>query len=391
MRTTITCFYLLLGCVHAASAADLQQQVESLSDQVAQLTKENASGIKLGGAVRFQYSVEDYNEQNKDRGGDFDFDIFRLNLDGSIGDVDLSAEYRWFEYMHVIHHAYVGYQFTPTQYGKVGITKVPFGIQPYASHNFFFSSNYYLGLEDDYDMGLNYTYEGEQNRLDLAFYKNDEQGGLDGYVSDRTHRYSYDIVGVRAASEGAYDSPALAAAELNTFNARYAHQLLIGGVEVELGLSGLSGQIETADTRGDRYAVALHSVINYQQWNLQLQAAQYDNDFKQAERMAVGAYAFYDSIAAKADTLVANLAYSWPVACGPISNITFYNDYSLVTNKSADLPDTFMNVTGAAVSAGGLYTYIDFVTAKNQPFIGGTMVGDGDTTHRFNINFGYYF
>ena len=74
-----------------------------------------------------------------------------------------------------------------------------------------------------------------------------------------------------------------------------------------------------------------------------------------------------------------------------MTNLTFYNDYSLVTNKSADLEDTTMNVLGVAVSAGGMYTYIDYVTAKNQPFIGGTMVGNGGTERRFNINVGYYF
>lgn len=63
----------------------------------------------------------------------------------------------------------------------------------------------------------------------------------------------------------------------------------------------------------------------------------------------------------------------------------------MITNKSADLDDTWMNVLGVAVSAGGLYTYFDFVTAENQPFIGGTMGDNGDTENRFNINVGYYF
>lgn len=83
--------------------------------------------------------------------------------------------------------------------------------------------------------------------------------------------------------------------------------------------------------------------------------------------------------------------YSLPVAWGPVSNLTFYNDYSLVTDKPGGQKDTFMNVTGVAVTAGGLYTYFDFVVAENQPFIGGSMVGDGGTNKRFNINFGYYF
>jgi hypothetical protein len=38
-----------------------------------------------------------------------------------------------------------------------------------------------------------------------------------------------------------------------------------------------------------------------------------------------------------------------------------------------------------------LFTCFDYVTARNQPFIGGSMVGNGEVEHRFKINFGYYF
>ena len=50
-----------------------------------------------------------------------------------------------------------------------------------------------------------------------------------------------------------------------------------------------------------------------------------------------------------------------------------------------------MNVTGVGITSGALYTYVDFVIAKNQPFVGGSMAGDGKMSKRININFGYYF
>ncbi len=50
-----------------------------------------------------------------------------------------------------------------------------------------------------------------------------------------------------------------------------------------------------------------------------------------------------------------------------------------------------MNVTGVSVAAGGLFTYFDFVTAGHQPFIGGSMAGNGGVEHRININVGYSF
>lgn len=55
-------------------------------------------GVHLGGAVRWQFSHEGYDSDNKRRNGDIDFDIFRLDLDGFIGDITLSAQYRLFQW-----------------------------------------------------------------------------------------------------------------------------------------------------------------------------------------------------------------------------------------------------------------------------------------------------
>ncbi len=403
IRKTLAATCITLALAANANAAQMNEELDALKARIEQLESEQTpvieekeNAVKFGGAARFQYSYEDYDVDNKDRGGDFDFDVFRIDVNGNVDDVIFSAQYRWHQYMDVIHHAWVGYNFDEKQQAKIGITQVPFGILTWASNSFFFSSNFYTGLEDDYDMGLNYTYNGDANRLDLAFYKNDELGGLDGYVSDRSERYSYDVVGVRLAGEGIYDAPSdgKAAGETNTLNARYAHNLAFGDVAVELGLSAQAGQLEIQDgTDGDHVAAALHSVINYDRWNVKLQLTDYtyDVDGMDVERMVVGAYAFYDSIPAEATSYVANVAYSLPVSMGPISNLTFYNDYSLVTDKPGVQEDTFMNVTGVAITAGGLYTYVDFVVAENQPFIGGSMVGDGEINKRLNINFGYYF
>ncbi|MCM8855257.1 MAG: carbohydrate porin [Candidatus Thiodiazotropha sp.] len=352
-------------------------------------------GIKLGGAVRLQYSNERYREGNRERGGDFDFDIFRINLDGKVGGVLLSAEWRWFQYMNAVHHAWIGYDFGEGRQGQIGIQKVPFGVLPYNSHNFFFSSNYYVGLEDDYDAGIKYLHKEGPWDLRFGFYFNDEQGGADGFVDNREDRYSYDVVGYRAAGEGTFDQPGNMLAENNTWNARVAYQLsAMDGMQIELGISAQYGLLHSGSEKaGNHDAYAIHLVGDYGPWNLQLQAASYEYDVNDgADLMAVGAYSFYDTIPAEADSYTANLSYSLPVSWGPVTNLTFYNDYSLITNKSAGLDDTWMNVLGMALSAGGLYTYFDFISAENQPFIGGSMGSDSNKTeHRFNINLGYYF
>lgn len=54
-----------------------------------------ADGIDVGGAVRTNFSHTSYDEGNKNRGGDFDFDLMRLDFRGTVGDVSLNAEIRF--------------------------------------------------------------------------------------------------------------------------------------------------------------------------------------------------------------------------------------------------------------------------------------------------------
>jgi len=371
----------------------LKKSLHSVDTKVAEAepVAKESEGIKLGGAVRFQYVYEDYNDDNSARGGDLDFDVFRLDLNGEVGGVILSAQYRWFQYMNVIHHAWAGYDFNEQWQGQMGITRVPFGNLGYNSHNYFFSSNYYVGLEDDYDAGIKFIRKDEKHDLRIAFFFTDEMGGIDGYVDDRSDRYSYDIVGVRANDEGIWDEPASEAAEHNTLSVRYAYQLS----NIELGFSWLSGDIRDASSSiGDRTAFAIHGDVQFDRWNIKLQYTDYDYNFDSySPSIAVGAYSFYDSIPSEAKLYTVNVAYLKPVEFGPITSLNFYNNYNLMTDKSGSYNnDTIMNVLGVAIASGGLYTYVDLVSAQNQPFVGGTMAGDSDDWQtRFNINFGYYF
>lgn len=362
--------------------------------ETAPSTPRNDQGIKLGGAIRTNYSHTSYSDGNKDRAGDFAFDIFRLNLHGNVGDVTLDAEIRFFDYMTAVKYAYVGYPFSENWQVQTGILQVPFGNWPYNSHNYFFSANYYLGLEDDHDLGVLFKRQLANNwQLDVGFFKNDELGGIDGYVSSRADRYSYDIVGMRLPGDDIYANPGQPLAEYNTLSGRFAYHTEYQGIMTELGISALHGGLHNGSRRaGDYYAWGLHLNSHYGRWNLQLQHTEYAYNLADITQMAVGAYGFYDSIAAEARSTTANLAYSLPVRLGPITDLQFYNNYSLVYDKSDNTANTMMNVTGVSVAAGGLFTYFDFVHARNQPFVGGSVAGNvSDTERRFNINIGYYF
>ena len=289
--------------------AEIQQNtIAATTEKPAAETPTN--GIEVGGAVRTNFSYTSYDEGNKNRGGDFDFDLLRLDFRSTVGDVSLNAEIRFFDYMTAVKKAYVAYQLDELWQAQLGITQVPFGNWPYNSNNYFFSSNYYLGLEDDHDLGVLFKRQiSDQWQLDIGFFKNDELGGIDGYVSDKTDRYSYDIVGARSATEDIYGEPTQALAETNTLVSRFGYHLTQGQLNTELGFSVLSGKLhDGVRNAGDYQAYALHLNSRYQRWQLQLQHSQYQYDLDGIERIAVGAYGFYDSIAAEAKSATVNLA-----------------------------------------------------------------------------------
>ncbi|WP_165729370.1 carbohydrate porin [Pseudoalteromonas sp. 31A1] len=380
-----------------------EQQVSNISKKSDQKVVEVAAaepekkdeGIKVGGAIRFNYSTNTYDEDTQDRGGDFDFDIFRINVSGEINDISLNGEIRFYDYMTVVKYAYLGYEFADGWEGQAGIAPVPFGNGPYNSHSYFFSTNYYVGLEDDFDLGVVVKRKLKDNwKLDLGFFKNDELGGIDGGSSDINHRYSYDIIGSRSAEEGTYDAPGSRIGEYNTFAGRATYQIEHSkNITTDVGVSLLSGGLHDGNDRAGNYgAWAFHVDSTINNWNIQFQHGEYDYDLDDSsDRFVVGAYAYYDTVSSEATMTNFNVAYNYSLDWGPVTDIQFYNDYGIIYDKSDDSADTWMNVTGMSVAAGGFFSYFDFIQARNQPFIGGTIIGDGDTERRFNINIGYYF
>lgn len=183
---------------------ELRQRLETLEQQLQdqqgiadlQSNEQQSSGqqkeeppVKFGGALRYNYSNNEYSDDLKNRYGDTGLDIFRINADGDFGKLFLSAEYRFYRYMDTIHHGYVGYQLSDHSEIQGGITRVPFGLLPYAAHNFWFGVPYYLGMADDYDSGVKYQYARDGWDWQLAFFKNEELGN-----AGDLERYSYDPV-----------------------------------------------------------------------------------------------------------------------------------------------------------------------------------------------------
>ena len=412
MKTWLTLFLLtLLSFPLAANAADddrikaLEQRIDQLEQQLdlsgekprveEEATKE---GIKFGGAVRVNYNYQDWQENDKDRYGEFDFDTFRLNLDGEIKDIIFSAEYRFYpqDDWNAPHHAWFGYNINDDMQAQLGIQQVPFGLQPYASHNFWFSGAYYVGLEDDYDLGVKFLYTPGPLSVTAAFYKNSELGN-----PGDAGRYSVDVI--NNADGGYAGAQAAGNEESNQFNGRIAYTLDHGDLgSTEFGVSGEWGQLYNSNTEdnGDHWASAVHMNGNYGQWNVQLEYAAYgynpenpsgfDDDI-----ITMGAYSYSWGVPAEAQIGIANVSYTVPMDWGILDSLTFYSDNTIIEPDESRFDTIWQNVVGCLIATGPVYTYVDIISAENMIFMGGDMVGDEDASFgrntRLNINFGYYF
>ncbi len=402
---------LLIGVGNTYAQQDTTQQTPEAAETVPEaseppefateeveerVAEEDRDGITIGGALRYNFFVK-YFEDDELNANDIamTWDTWRLNVSGQKKGFLLDFEYRFYpgDQVHFIHHGWGGYRWNNNTQLEVGVTQVPFGDLPYASHSYWFSTAYYLGFEDDYDMGLKLTHRWRNFDLAFAYFLQADPQGMGGIAS----RYSYDIVPVEGQM---YE-------EKNQFNLRAAYIIDMGYFgNIEFGLSGEYGQIYNEDLGDDswsnRYAGAAHLDATVGQINLKAHTILYDFNAEDAlgedlEAITMGAYGFTYPVASTAILYTIGLAYTLPFDIGP-ATVTIYNDYTHMAKDNDDFEDTQQNVFGSSIAAGPIFTYVDLIAAKNHPWItGGSVPGlaagaeDPEWNYRFNINLGYYF
>jgi len=383
--------------------------------------EEKEDGFEFGGAMRFNLLSTSYENPVNKLNTQFTWDTWRLNVDGSMAGVDLSFEYRFYPTFgtHFIHHGFLGYAFSDDVYMELGVTQVPFGITTYASHSWWFQGPYYVGLEDDYDMGINFDITpGDKTKISLAYFRQAEPegpkfGGDVTFGNAGSGRYSYDIVpgnGAYVANSGEIISTSASIREIDQFNARVAYDVVDGW---EVGASAQIGGIYNSELEESETSTAFagHVVGNFGNFNLKAEYITYNykaksDDGQDLDVLQMGAYGYEyfggegytGGVATQANMYVVGLAYTIPVDFGPISSIQPYVDYTMIDKTNEKFYDTEHLIPGFLISAGGIYTYVDYAMGKNQPWLTdsfgkglGSGVEDPDWNKRFNINIGYYF
>jgi len=159
----------------------------------------------------------------------------------------------------MLKQGWFGYKFNEAEELQVGLTQVPLGIQQYNSHNWFFNLGYYMGLEDDHDMGIKYMNLGEKWEYQIAYFKNAEELNFGDASAVSPSRYSYDVAGNNK--------------EVHQGNIKLLYKWG-DNLKSRLGVSAQYGGLYNINTKrkGDHYALAAHYEADYKLWNLKTEA-----------------------------------------------------------------------------------------------------------------------
>ncbi|NLG34185.1 MAG: hypothetical protein GX548_02395 [Lentisphaerae bacterium] len=383
-----------------------------------------AGPLTIGGALRANYVQGDYVKddsgapQRGGNGGNFELDVFRINLDFDRGGWLGKAEYRWYDGCNFFHTAWIGHESDAFGRLELGLTRTPFGVGPYGPANsWFFDQHYYAGLSDHMKLGATYSRAFGSLKLDVGYYLWDIPNGM-GASSDSA-RYSYAVVDEDVADiPGAYR-------ETHQINARAVYS--IEKLKTDIGVSAQVAMLDAQDARAgnsESHAFSVHSKSAFGPVGVMLQLTSYNYDVDYArgadgvtpsgDLINLGAYDFAWPVASRGLIPSVALSYTLEKPISGIDSITFYNDYSVILKDGAitgrDFNDSALNVTGVAIARGNWYLYVDYALSNGHLFVGneGDDYGDGksissasvgdfgvngnDTWNgRFNINLGYYF
>lgn len=335
--------------------------------------------IKIGGTLRFNYRL---NEINKNKGGDILYDMFAIKANGTYGKAYISAEYRLYPNSSgggMLRYGFLGYNFSKHHDLQIGQTLVNFGAQPCGGNSFYLNQTYYLGLEDDYDLGIKYTFTKKGVTLAAGFFKDAELG-------NGNRRYSFDASGDFR--------------EQNTGNLFLSYNWG-KDIQHEIGVSGKLGELnfnnDTVHHNGTRSAFALHYKANIKNFCLRTQYTYYNfrvngTDGKRCTYFTTGAYNGNYITATKAQTYTAALSYDIKYGKDKRETIRLYNDFNYMHKSEKDFQRSIQNIAGIMVQYGPIYSYLEYIGTQNHAFFKGDFAqGNKKWDNTFNLNIGYYF
>jgi hypothetical protein len=378
---------------------------------------QDAAALKFDGAIRMWVEALSWNDQRK---WVPEFDTSRLGFKYDDGRFLAAGRERFYRYtsrqtgagsgasMLFNEYLWAGYRFADKSELHVGQERMPFGLLPYASNNFFESMAWYAGYEDTYALGVHYQRDIGGLHANVAFYPSDGRHLLSWTDS------TVELDGLDSVRFSNHLMKSYGREEKSTLVGRLAYTVPFAGGKTEIGASVLGGRLAATDpglAGGHRRAAALHLSAAFGRLGVQLETIRYANRFDgngsiagnwygacNRDCVVIGAYGFTNRLAARGSIDIANVSYKLPGSIGPFSGFVVYNDWSRLRKSAAGYADSYQNVTGVTFSSGGWTVIVDVARATNEPYLSpgfgnalATGGGARSSGHRFNANIGYYF
>ncbi len=334
------------------------------------LSKEDRIGV----TGMFKYSNNNWNQSQKSKYGNLNFDSFRVWGQTDIENLFFaSAQYRFYEGWSTMQHLFIGFHLKNTII-KVGQTWVPFGLdwQPFDDWG---NTMYYVGLQDDYDYGATITIPVNNFSFDIGFFKNQQHSSSSTWRYD-ADLYSGDINGgddlilVQKENE-----------ETNQINLNAMYNLESGDLNGEFGASFMAGQIYNIaeDDFGNRFAYTAYARVNFKFLHANAQFVNYD--YKQ--KLSAGATPDdYNFINMSCFALSYEIPKSANVFAGSLAadilgdKLTYHINYSLLTGGTSEA-NSHLITTGLRSFLGPLDLNLDFYYGINDPQFSGDASGFG--------------
>ncbi|MEA2117298.1 hypothetical protein [Halovibrio sp. HP20-50] len=372
--------------LEVARTRELAEENRSLLDSV--------QDSQFTGTLQLKGVYNDWDEVDKDTGGDLNFGKFVLGVDGQHDNFLYSLEYRFYDGYQFLKKGWMGYEASDSDTVKVGLIQTPFGNMDYGYLGWYGNLPYLAGFNDNQNAGI--TWDHSQGAWDttLAFFKSDQLG-------DGNEHYGANPVGSSAQGNS----------EENQVAGRVAYTFGRGSdYTTEVNVSAKGGQLYNQQTNdsGNSWQAAVGLNGNYGSWITQLQATAYEYDAENPDEsvsgisdnvMQIGAFNFNYLIPAEGQMYSASLGYSMDVDWGAIDNLYFYNDFSYISPEDdyspvsggfGDVDDPMLNDLGMKVTAGPYYAWFSVVANKNALGYFGSPTDDQWHTS-VQTNFGFNF
>lgn len=392
-----------------AQVERMEEQLEAQSSEAAEsqevtqtreLAEENRSLLEsvqnsqFSGTLQLKGVYNDWDDVDKDTGGDMNFGKFVLGVDGQHDNFLYSLEYRFYDGYQFLKKGWMGYQASDNDTVKVGLIQTPFGNMDYGYLGWYGSLPYLAGFNDNQNAGI--TWDHTQGAWDtsLAFFKSDQLG-------DGNEHYGANPVGSSAQGNS----------EENQVASRIAYTFGHGtDYTTEVNVSAKGGQLYNQQTNdsGSSWQAAVGLNGSYGSWYTQFQVTAYEYDAENPDEsvsgisddvIQIGAFNFNYLIPAEGQMYSANLGYSMDVDWGAIDNLYFYNDFSYISPNGdysplndgfGDVDDPMLNDLGMKVTAGPYYAWFSIVSNKNALGYFGSPTDD-DWHTSVQTNFGFNF